>query len=258
MLQTNTNRGGNDAGVSVQASILTTTTTSSTNNRYKRLWKRTTIVGLLVSVKKKSSSPSPRPPPPTTTFVEELCRTFSSHSSSLEIVIDIHKQEDEEKEEERPGTVVNEVVIDQRQHHLRDKVNRFVKDRDLKSLTDFGGVEHVPTLFNSNLDTRLCVAADAANDLQTWNTTTANHPLHGFMRYFKAACNSYTIFLLLISAALTFGSEILMQGTKYGWEHGATILVAIFLLVTVAPMAEFLEQRLNTRRCKRKSTKSES
>ncbi|GMP53705.1 hypothetical protein CsSME_00019094 [Camellia sinensis var. sinensis] len=255
MLQTNTNRGGNDAGVSVQASILTTTTTSSTNNRYKRLWKRTIIVGLFVGVKKKSSSPSPRPPPPTTTFVEELCRTVSSHSSSLEIVINIHEQEDEEKEEERPGTVVNDVVIDQRQHHLRDKVNRFVEDRDLKSLTDFGGVEQVATLFNSNLNTGLCVAADAANDLQTWNTTTANHPLHGFMHYFKAACNSYTIFLLLISAALTFGTEILMQGTKYGWEHGATILVAIFLLVTVAPMAEFHRAKIEHKEMQKKEYK---
>ncbi|CAL5393910.1 unnamed protein product [Camellia sinensis] len=258
MLQTNTNRGGNDAGVSVQASILTTTTTtttSSTNNRYKRLWKRTIIVGLFVGVKKKSSSPSPQPPPPTTTFVEELCRTVSSHSSSLEIVINIHEQEDEEKEEERPGTVVNEVVIDQRQHHLRDKVNRFVKDRDLKSLTNFGGVEQVATLFNSNLNTGLCVAADAANDLQTWNTTTANHPLHGFMHYFKAACNSYTIFLLLISAALTFGTEILMQGTKYGWEHGATILVAIFLLVTVAPMADFHRAKIEHKEMQKKEYK---
>ncbi|CAL5391045.1 unnamed protein product [Camellia sinensis] len=258
MIQTNTSGGGNDAGVSVHASVLTTTTTttSSANNRYKRLWKRTISVGVLVTVNKKSSSPSPLPPPPTTTtLAEQLCRTFSSHSSSLEIVIDIHEQEDEEKEEERPGTVVNEVVIDQRQHHLRDKVNRFVKDRDLQSLTDFGGVEQVATLFNSDLNTGLCAAAVAANDLQTWNTTTTNHPLHGFMHYFKAACNSHTIFLLLISAALTFGTEILMQGTKYGWEHGATILVTIFLLVTVAPMAEFLRAKIEHKEMHKKEYK---
>ncbi|KAF5949793.1 hypothetical protein HYC85_011786 [Camellia sinensis] len=46
-----------------------------------------------------------------------------------------------------------------------------------------------------------------------------------------------------------------MQGTKYGWEHGATILVATFLLVTVAPMAEFLRAKIEHKEMQKKEYK---
>ncbi|CAL5336298.1 unnamed protein product [Camellia sinensis] len=235
-----------DAGGSLRAGLLTTTTTTTTTsssaNRYRRLWQRGNIcVGLLIALNKRPSPPYealPSPPPqqPTTTTT-----TFSSRSLS-EIVIDVN--EEEEKEEEERGGAVTSEVVDQEQ------VNRIVKHKDLKSLRDLGGVEQVAILFNSDLVTGLCAYGD---DLEAWNTTI--NPFHGLIHYFIKSSNSYTIFLLLISAALSLLTEILMEGLKYGWADGVTILASVFVLVTVPAVTNFVGAMKLKKKLQRKENK---
>ncbi|XP_028094355.1 calcium-transporting ATPase 12, plasma membrane-type-like [Camellia sinensis] len=237
-----------DAGGSLRAGLLTTTTTTTTTsssaNRYRRLWQRGNIcVGLLIALNKRPSPPYealPSPPPqqPTTTTT-----TFSSRSLS-EIVIDVN--EEEEKEEEERGGAVTSEVVDQEQ------VNRIVKHKDLKSLRDLGGVEQVAILFNSDLVTGLCACGD---DLEAWNTTI--NPFHGLIHYFIKSSNSYTIFLLLISAALSLLTETLMEGLKYGWADGVTILASVFLLVTVPAVTNFVGAMKLKKKLQRKENKVE-
>ncbi|XAR68177.1 Calcium-transporting ATPase [Bertholletia excelsa] len=105
----------------------------------------------------------------------------------------------------------------------RDAVDRIVKAQDLQGLTEFGGFERVAAVLHSDLKTGL--------------------PCAKFLRCLGKACNSYTVFLLLISCVLSLATEMFEAGPQRGWVDGVTILVAVILIVTVPPLTEFIRAR---------------
>ncbi|KAJ7960267.1 Calcium-transporting ATPase [Quillaja saponaria] len=226
--------GAESAGMTVGASLLIT-------SKYGKLWRRSIYVGIFISIKKTtpvskpqltSVSPSPLTsipnypiPPPTSTVVSEgpPSRTSSNKSyCALEVGSD---QSDQEENDDDDDGVVG----------FRKKVDRIVKDKDLNALHQLGGLDQVLSIFEESTTGR-------NENPQVWNTTKQVHG-KGFLYFLLKSCNSYTIFLLLISAGLAFATGSLEQGTKYGWHDGVAIVAAVILMVAFPSVGNFLRER---------------
>ncbi|KAJ7960268.1 Calcium-transporting ATPase [Quillaja saponaria] len=118
---------------------------------------------------------------------------------------------------------------------FRKKVDRIVKDKDLNALHQLGGLDQVLSIFEESTTGR-------NENPQVWNTTKQVHG-KGFLYFLLKSCNSYTIFLLLISAGLAFATGSLEQGTKYGWHDGVAIVAAVILMVAFPSVGNFLRER---------------
>ncbi|TXG55511.1 hypothetical protein EZV62_020767 [Acer yangbiense] len=173
------------------------------------------------SFKDQETSAPSYDPVPSSPVDEGLVSNLSIHSQH---VIDIPSVNEEEKE--------NDV------QQLRNTVVRIVKERDLNSLNNFGGVEKVASIFNSHLDRGI----ECIPDPQVWDT---DNPVQakGFFYFFLKAGNNYTIFLLLVSAGLSFCTEIVRKGPEFGWQDGAVILAAVSMIVTFSSVADFRRER---------------
>jgi hypothetical protein len=125
------------ANIELGASLLLTTT-SCDSSKYSKKWRKSLYIGFLISLKKPTTSSDP---------YEESTSPFSSapytslppaRSSSAKsfVSIDIvsHVQEEDGEEEERDGVV---------EQPVRDDIARIVKEKDLKSLLELGGVGRV-------------------------------------------------------------------------------------------------------------------
>ncbi|KAA8526597.1 hypothetical protein F0562_008200 [Nyssa sinensis] len=161
-----------------------------------------------------TSSPSDAPLP----------STSSGSSSQADVLINIY-------------TPLDNVDCNELQQLHRNTVDQIVKERDLNALTDFGGTERVISIFGSHLETGL--SAGPSDPTASHTTNPAKH----FFRFFLKACRSFTIFFLVVSAGLSLFTEILQEGSKYGWHDGAIILMVVFLLVTLPSVSNFLRAR---------------
>ncbi|KAI9176707.1 hypothetical protein LWI28_006249 [Acer negundo] len=280
-LHTNSNGQGSDDESNALGDGLLNTTTSTTSNstsmassseRYGRLWRRSITVGILITLKKTSNDPG-EDPLQSPTSSSPLLNHDTEPNSSQQVTSDANNPVQENgffnfvskaygsfssgksfkdpsapSYDPVPSSPVDEGLVSNlsiRSQHVIDipsvnvnEVVRIVKDRDLNSLKNFGGVENVAPIFNSHLDRGI----ECIQDPQVWDT---DNPVHakGFFYFFLKAGNNYTIFLLLVSAGLSFSTEILKKGPKYGWEDGAVILAAVSMIVTFSSVADFRQER---------------
>ncbi|KAK1568070.1 hypothetical protein Q3G72_020196 [Acer saccharum] len=129
---------------------------------------------------------------------------------------------------------------EQPQH--RNKVAQTVKERDLILLQkDFGGVEKVASVFDSDLESGI---RSSIQEPEVRNSYRDN-PSHTkeFVFFLLKAGNNYTIFLLVVSAGLSFGTEIIEEGSKYGWHDGVVVLAAVSMLIAFPSVANFRRAR---------------
>ncbi|KAK0590703.1 hypothetical protein LWI29_030587 [Acer saccharum] len=282
-LHTNSNGQGSDDESNALGDGLLNTTTSTTSNstsmassseRYGRLWRRSITVGILITIKKTSNDPG-EDPLQSPTSSSPLLNHDTEPNSSQQVTSDANNPVQENgffnfvskayssfsssksfKDQETsapsydpvPSSPVDEGLVSNlsiRSQHVIDipsvnenEVVRIVKERDLNSLNNFGGVEKVASIFNSHLDKGI----ECIPDPQVWDT---DNPVQakGFFYFFLKAGNNYTIFLLLVSAGLSFSTEILKKGPEYGWQDGAVILAAVSMIVTFSSVAGFCQER---------------
>lgn len=118
---------------------------------------------------------------------------------------------------------------------LAEEPARIVKEKNLSFLHNFGGVERIAELLKTDLTNGI---HGGEEDLRRRHEPCIHcntpAPAKGFFHFFVKACKNPTIILLLLCSALSIGFESKEEGLKNGWYDGITILVAVFLIVSVS------------------------
>ncbi|KAI9080934.1 hypothetical protein K1719_037095 [Acacia pycnantha] len=211
-----------DLNTALHASLLVT----STSNKYGRLWRRTLYIRIFISLTRTARTPTATLQSEQLPHYTPLPTRTSSAKSSCTIDVASDNQEED--------TVRSEVRI-------KSDIARIVKDKDLESLRELGGVDRVRSV--------LCRRAS-----EEGNTDNGNHQVlentnqvqgRSLSYCFVNSCkrNSYTISLLMTSALLSLATEMKQEGPKYGWHDSAAILVAIIAIISFSSVANFWRER---------------
>ncbi|RVW33605.1 Calcium-transporting ATPase 12, plasma membrane-type [Vitis vinifera] len=114
-----------------------------------------------------------------------------------------------------------------------------VKNKDLDSLIKFGGVPGIAEALHTDLEKGIPGDEQDLNFRRSANPISKTEPSPTFFQCLLKACNSYIIFLLLLSMALYLGFGIKKEGLETGWYEGFIILVAIIIIVVCHSIRDF-------------------
>ncbi|KAG6743512.1 hypothetical protein POTOM_052208 [Populus tomentosa] len=134
---------------------------------------------------------------------------------------------------------VGNATSDIKQQH--ENIANIVKGRDLDSLHAFGGVRGIAEAFQTDLENG--ITGDIEDLRQRRANAVYKTPVpapRNFLELLMKSGNRYTIFLLIVSAALSLGFGIKEEGPRTGWYEGVLIILAIIILVIVPAVRDFL------------------
>lgn len=127
----------------------------------------------------------------------------------------------------------------------KTKLADMVKDKNLKSLTEFGGVEGVGHVLGTFPTKGIIGSADdISRRLELFGSNTYKKPPpKGLLHFVLEAFNDTTIIILLVCAGLSLGFGIKEHGPGEGWYEGGSIFLAVFLVVVVSALSNFRQER---------------
>lgn len=115
----------------------------------------------------------------------------------------------------------------------------------------FGGLERVAEAFQTDLVNG--ITGEIGDLSQRRANAVYETPVPAARNFFELvmkSSNRHTIFLLIVSAALSLGFGIKEEGPRTGWYEGVLIILAIIILVIVPAVRDFLgENSENLRSC---------
>nr|POE75945.1 putative calcium-transporting atpase 13, plasma membrane-type [Quercus suber] len=134
------------------------------------------------------------------------------------------------------------------------KLRDTVRDKNFESLSEFGGVKELALILET--DVKNGINGSEADLTHRQNVFGANKyhkpPPKRFIRFVLDALKDTTIIILLACAVLSLGFGIKQHGWKDGWYDGGSIILAVFLVVTVSAVSDFKQskqfQKLSTKR----------
>lgn len=125
------------------------------------------------------------------------------------------------------------------------KLADMVKDKNLKSLSEFGGVEGVANVIGT-FPTKGIIGSedDISKRVELFGSNTYQKPPpKGLLHFVLEALNDTTIIILLFCAGLSLGFGIKEHGPSEGWYEGGSIILAVFLVVVVSALSNFRQER---------------
>ncbi|KAB5519064.1 hypothetical protein DKX38_023383 [Salix brachista] len=126
---------------------------------------------------------------------------------------------------------------------IHEDIASIVTGRDLDSLHAFGGVRGIAERLGTDLENGI---AGEGEDIRRRRANaeykTPVPAARNFLELLMKSSNRYTIFLLIVSAALSLGFGIKEEGPGTGWYEGVLIILAIIILVIVPAVRDFLGQ----------------
>ncbi|CAI8587106.1 unnamed protein product [Vicia faba] len=213
MSQTNISSDGGN--IELGASLLTS------GSKYNKIWRKSLYVGIMISLKKPTTFSSNYQESasslPYTSLPHSPPARTSSTKSFVSIDVVSHVQEEEEG--------------------VRTDIARIVKEKDLKSLVELGGVGRVYHVLHG-----LTQHSSEENLGATFS---------GFL-WKSCKQNLYTISMLLISALLSFATEFKQEGPRYGWHDGVAMIFAVLLLIAFSSITGFWRERKTIKLAKKK------
>lgn len=104
----------------------------------------------------------------------------------------------------------------------------------------YGGVEGIAAAFQTDLKNGITgEIGDPSRPRANAVYETPVPAARNFSKLVMKSSNRHTIFLLIISAALSLGFGIKEEGPRTGWYEGVLIILAIIILVIVPAVREF-------------------
>lgn len=126
---------------------------------------------------------------------------------------------------------------------IHENIASIVTGRDLDSLHAFGGAQGIAEALGTDLENGI---PGEGEDLRRRRANaeykTPAPAARNFLELLIKSSNRYTIFLLIVSAALSLGFGIKEEGPGTGWYEGVIIILAIIILVIVPAARDFLGQ----------------
>ena len=123
---------------------------------------------------------------------------------------------------------------------LQKKITQIFNEKDLNLLRESGWAKKLALTFDSLRESGKNTGFGESQSVVTYEKQVlAKH----FPRFFIRACNRYTIFLLIISACCSLIFEMVEKSPQKGWRDGATIFLAVFLIVTADSVSGFRQAR---------------
>ena len=120
-----------------------------------------------------------------------------------------------------------------------------VKEKNLDQLIQLRGAEGVAEALKSDTKNGINGAVkDVARRKEFFGSNTYQRPPTKSIFHFVAeAFKDLTILVLLACATLSLGFGIKENGAKEGWYDGGSILVAVFLVISVSAVSNFRQNR---------------
>ncbi|CAH2080666.1 unnamed protein product [Thlaspi arvense] len=136
------------------------------------------------------------------------------------------------------------------QHHQlidedKEILKVLVKEKNLGLLSRLGGVEGIVDKLQSNADRGIRAEnQEVSARKELYGSNTYNKPpAKGFVHFLWTALKDATIIVLIVCAVLSLGFGIKEDGIKEGWYNGASILVAVFLVVVISAVTNFRQSK---------------
>ncbi|XP_022758299.1 calcium-transporting ATPase 12, plasma membrane-type-like [Durio zibethinus] len=119
-----------------------------------------------------------------------------------------------------------------------------VKEKDLVSLRQLGGVEGVAAALCTNPENGIRDDDQEVIKRQEMFGTNTYHkpPPKGLLYFVLDAAKDTIILILLVCAALSLGFGIKEHGAEEGWYEGGSIFVAVFLVIAVSALSNFRQE----------------
>ncbi|CAN6451086.1 unnamed protein product [Victoria cruziana] len=120
-----------------------------------------------------------------------------------------------------------------------ERLAALTRDHDSSSLQGLGGVEGLANLLKSNLDKGISEDDDEARRNEFGANTYPRKKGRSFLVFLWEACQDTTLIILMIAAALSLGLGIKTEGIKEGWYDGASIAVAVLIVILVTAISDY-------------------
>ncbi|XWS31515.1 hypothetical protein CRYUN_Cryun23aG0082900 [Craigia yunnanensis] len=126
----------------------------------------------------------------------------------------------------------------------KKKLVQTVKEKDLVSLRQLGGVEGVTAALGANPENGIRDDAQEVIKRQEMFGTNTYHkpPPKGLLYFVLDAFKDTIILILLVCATLSLGFGIKEHGAEEGWYEGGSIFVAVFLVIVVSALSNFRQE----------------
>ncbi|XP_034685164.1 putative calcium-transporting ATPase 13, plasma membrane-type [Vitis riparia] len=127
------------------------------------------------------------------------------------------------------------------QHSL----TQIVKHKSLTQLLELGGVEGVAIVLETDAENGIHGAVEGVTCRRKafGSNTYQEPPTKSFFYFVVEAFKDVTILILVACATLSLGFGIKEEGLKEGWYDGGSILVAVFLVISVSAVSNFRQNR---------------
>ncbi|XP_058084767.1 LOW QUALITY PROTEIN: calcium-transporting ATPase 12, plasma membrane-type-like [Magnolia sinica] len=127
----------------------------------------------------------------------------------------------------------------------QESLTKIVKEKDLNSLSRFGGVEGIVGSLESHAEKGIQGDIEHLHRRRDvfGSNTYLKQPPKGFLSFVLEAFKDNMILILLGCAGLSLAFGIKEHGLKEGWYDGGSIFIAIFLVVVVSAVSNFRQAR---------------
>ncbi|CAK8538997.1 unnamed protein product [Lathyrus sativus] len=223
MSQTNISSDGGN--IELGASLLIS------GSKYNKIWRKSLYVGFMISLKKPTTFSSNYEESTSSLLSGSLHRSPPARTSSAKsfVSIDVISRVQKEREED-----------DMVEERVRTDIDRIVKEKDLKSLVELGGVGRVCHVLHGQ-------SQHSSEEI----VENLGATFSGFL-WKSCKQNLYTISMLSISALLSFAIEFKQEGPRYGWHDGVAMVFAVFLLLAFSSITSFWRERKTIKLAKKK------
>ncbi|KAL5582672.1 hypothetical protein UlMin_015114 [Ulmus minor] len=125
------------------------------------------------------------------------------------------------------------------------KLVQLVKEKDLVRLQKLGGVDGVASALETDAELGIHdVKEEISHKYEEFGSNTYKKLLAKSLFYFVwQAFKDLTIIILIACAALSLGFGMKVHGAKEGWIDGLSIFIAVFLVIGVSAISNYMQNR---------------